>query len=53
MLENFHLIYVAVHNGKHYAGGNTSGCEFLRNQGSHIPYSFIGHLSAQLGMELC
>ena len=43
-------MYVVVHNGKHYVGGSTSGCDFLRDQGSHIPYSFIGHLSAKSGV---
>ena len=43
-------MYVVVHNGKHYVGGSTSGCDFLRDQGSHISYSFIGHLSAKSGV---
>jgi len=43
---------VVLHNGKHYVGGSVSGCEFLRNQGSHTLYSFIGHLSAQYSMQL-
>ena len=42
-------MYVAVHNGKHYVGGSTSGCDYLRDN-SHIPYSFIGHLSAKSGV---
>ena len=43
-------MYVVVHNGKHYVGRSTSGCDFLRDQGSHIPYSFIGHLSTKSGV---
>ena len=43
-------MYVVVHNGKHYVGGSTSGCDFLRDQGSHNLYSFIRHLSAKSGV---
>ena len=43
-------MYVVVHNGKHCVDGSVSGFEFLWDQGSHIPYSFIGYLSAQSGV---
>ena len=42
--------YVVVHKGKHYVGGTTSGCDFLRKEGTHIPYNFIGHLAVKSGV---
>ena len=39
-------MFVAVHNGKHVVGGSEIGGKFLQESGSHIPYSFLGYLSA-------
>ena len=51
-IADFDFMYVVVHKGKHYVGGNTSGCDFLRNEGTHIPYNFIGHLAAKSGVAV-
>ena len=42
-------MYVVVHNGSHYVGGTEKGCSFLRELGTHVPYSFLGYRSAQSG----
>ena len=41
-------MFVAVHNEKHVLGGTEMGEKFLHELGSHVPYSFLGYLSATL-----
>ena len=45
MIPGLHLMFVAVHNEKHLVGGTEIGRKFLRESGSHVPYSFLGYLS--------
>ena len=45
MIPGFHLLFVAAHNDKHVVGGTEMGGKFLRESGSHVPYSFLGYLS--------
>jgi len=40
MIPGFHLMFVAVYDDKHMYGGTETGASFLRELGSHIPYSF-------------
>ena len=38
-------MFVAVYDDKHMYGGTETGASFLRELGSHIPYSFLGYIS--------
>jgi hypothetical protein len=38
-------MYVAVSGGNHFVGGTGRGCQFLRDCGTYVPYSFLGYLS--------
>ena len=40
------LMYVAVTDGHHYVGGTEKGCQFLKECGTYVPYSFVGYLSS-------
>ena len=37
---------VAVSGGNHFVGGSRRGCQFLRECGTYVPYSFLGYLSS-------
>ena len=45
MIPGFYLMFVAVYDDKHMVGGTEIGANFLRQLGSHIPYSFLGYIS--------
>ena len=39
-------MFVAVNRGNHFVGGTRRGCQFLRDCGTYVPYSFLGYLSS-------
>ena len=39
------VMYVAVSDGNHFVGGSKRGCQFLKDCGTYVPYSFVGYLS--------
>ena len=41
-------MYIAIHKDTHFVGGSSRGRQFVIDQGSHIPYSFMGYLSGVL-----
>ena len=45
MVPGLELMYVAVSGGNHFVGGTGRGCQFLRDCGTYVPYSFLGYLS--------
>lgn len=46
MVPGLELMYVAVSGGSHFVGGTGRGCQFLRDCGTYVPYSFLGYLSS-------
>ena len=47
-VDGLEVMYIAIHKDTHFAGGSLRGRQFVIDQGSHIPYSFMGYLSGVL-----
>ena len=46
MVQGLELMYLAVTDGHHYVGGTKKRCQFLKECGTYVPYSFVGYLSS-------
>ena len=45
IVPGLEVMYVAVSDGNHFVGGSRWGCQFLKDCGTYVPYSFVEYLS--------
>lgn len=42
IVQGLEVMYVAVSDDNHFVGGSKWGCQFLKDCGTYVPYSFVG-----------